>query len=197
MTSWAIVDYFLRPKPAYFAISRELRPYTVGMTRKDVQTFPDALSAARFTIDSRLEVWGTNSTLVAKHVKLEIVTYDLDVEERPAGARKFITEEDVVLAPNCATELWAGSLPGQPIRTSYSQVPKTIIVSARMLEKDTDSVIARYCNWCVAVSSLHAPLMYWISSRLAHASPSSQARTLQVHLFPVGRRARTPRLRRC
>lgn len=30
--SWAICDYYLRPKPAFYAIAREMRPYTVGVS---------------------------------------------------------------------------------------------------------------------------------------------------------------------
>ena len=30
--SWAIADYYLRPKPAFFAISRELRPIVVSVS---------------------------------------------------------------------------------------------------------------------------------------------------------------------
>ena len=63
VTSWAIVDYFVRPKPAYFAIKRELRPYTVGMTRKAKTTTPDELSEANFATETVVEIWGTNSTL--------------------------------------------------------------------------------------------------------------------------------------
>ena len=149
VTSWAIVDYFLRPKPAYFAIKRELRPYTVGMTRKDEQVFPDALSAARFTIETKIEIWGTNSTLDIKNARLEVATFDLaDAEAKPT----VFLSTDVELAPNAATELWKGTLPGQPTRTKASEVPKTIIVSARLLEKgDGGAVLARYSNWCVPV----------------------------------------------
>nr|VWO95209.1 Ras homolog enriched in brain [Ganoderma boninense] len=88
VTSWAIVDYFLRPKPAYYAIKRELRPYTVGMTRKDHKKFADGRSAAFFTIDTVLDVWGTNSTLDAKKATLEVTAFDLhapDWRERFAG----------------------------------------------------------------------------------------------------------------
>ena len=74
------MDYFLRPKPAYFAIARELRPFAVGMTRKEHQTFPDDLSAAKFTIESILEIWGTNSTLEDKKATLEVTSYDLQSE---------------------------------------------------------------------------------------------------------------------
>lgn len=146
------MDYFLRPKPAYFAIKRELRPYTVGMTRKDVQTFPDETSAATFAITTRLEIWGTNSALVAKAARLEVATFDLG---DPAAAARVILSQDVELQPNASTELYAGDLPGQPTRTKASEVPRTLIVSARILERgETGAVLARYSNWCVCLSSL-------------------------------------------
>ena len=129
MTSWAIVDYFLRPKPAYFAIKRELRPHTVGMTRKEHRSAPDPLSAADFAIETRVEVWGTNATLEARRATLAVTAFDLaDAAWREAWS------QDVVLAPNAATELWAGALPGQPVRTKLSEVPRMIVVSARLLD---------------------------------------------------------------
>ncbi|TCD70426.1 hypothetical protein EIP91_003507 [Steccherinum ochraceum] len=142
VTSWAIVDYFLRPKPAYFTIKRELRPFTVGMTRKDRKTFPDELSAATFTIESVLEVWGTNSTLSEKPAKLEVTSFDLHSEWK-----ETFVSQDVVLAPNASTELWKGVVPGQPTRTKLSEVPKTIVVSARLLDSQSGEVLGRYSNW--------------------------------------------------
>lgn len=141
VTSWAIVDYFLRPKPAYFSIKRELRPYTVGMTRKDKTTHPDELSAAKFAVASVLEIWGTNSTLVEKRATLDFAAFDLHDPQWTAQWRK-----DVVLAPNASTELWTGDVPGQPVRTKTSDVPKTIVVSARLLD-DAGTVLGRYANW--------------------------------------------------
>lgn len=143
MTSWAIVDYFLRPKPAYFAIKRELRPYTVGMTRKEKKIFPDELSAATFTIESILEVWGTNGTLQEKKASLEVTSFDL----HSSWTDKWT--KDVLLAPNSSTELFSGKLPGQPIRTKLSEAPRTIVVSARLLDETTGQVLGRYSNWCV------------------------------------------------
>ncbi|CCM04064.1 uncharacterized protein FIBRA_06223 [Fibroporia radiculosa] len=140
VTSWAIVDYFLRPKPAYFSIKRELRPYTVGMTRKEHKTFADELSAAFFVIETVLEIWGTNSTLAAKKASLEVAAFDLHSDWRETFAR------DVVLAPNASTELFAGPLPGQPRRTRVSDVPQTIVVSARLLDAG-GAVLGRYSNW--------------------------------------------------
>ncbi|KAF9821274.1 hypothetical protein IEO21_00882 [Rhodonia placenta] len=139
-TSWAIVDYFLRPKPAYFTIKRELRPYTVGMTRKEKKTFADDLTAAFFTIETVLEIWGTNSTLTEKKATLEVTAFDLHSE----WTETFT--QSAVLAANASTELFKGALPGQPTRTKASEVPRTIIVSARLLDSD-GAVLGRYSNW--------------------------------------------------
>ncbi|EIN10923.1 glycoside hydrolase family 2 protein [Punctularia strigosozonata HHB-11173 SS5] len=141
-TSWAIIDYFLRPKPAYFAIARELRPFTVGMTRKEKKTYKDDRSAANFTIKTVLEVWGTNRTLSDKSANLEVTFYDLESDWKDQWCK------DVVLASNQATELYQGELSGQPTRTKLSEVPKTIVVSARLVDEG-GAVLGRYSNWSV------------------------------------------------
>ncbi|KAG9317520.1 hypothetical protein JVU11DRAFT_1726 [Chiua virens] len=140
VTSWAIADYFLRPKPAYFAIARELRSFTVGVTRKEKTTFPDELSAAKFTIETILEVWGTNSTLDERKVRMEVTFFELGSDWTDRFA------EDVVLQPNSSTELFAGQLPGQPIRTKLSEVPRVIVASARLLD-ESEVVLGRCSNW--------------------------------------------------
>jgi len=140
VTSWSIVDYFLRPKPAYFTIARELRPFTVGMTRKEKQTFANERSGADFTIETVLEIWGTNSTLSDKSATLEVTAFDLESN----WTEKW--EIEIILALNSSTELYRGKLPGQPERTKKSDVPKTIVVSARLLDGNK-TVFGRYSNW--------------------------------------------------
>lgn len=140
VTSWAIVDYFLRPKPAFFTIARELRPFTVGMTRKDHKVFEDDLHADKFTIETKLEIWGTNGTLFEKKAKLEVTTFDLHSDWRDT------TSMDVVLAANASTELFKGGLPGQPIRRKVSEVPRVLIVSARLIDENGE-ILSRYSNW--------------------------------------------------
>lgn len=139
VTSWAIVDYFLRPKPAYYTVARELRPFTVGMTRQDKQTFANDRSAADFIIEAVLEIWGTNSTLVDKPATLEVTFFDLESDWMDKW------QKEVVLAANSSTELYKGHVTGQPIRKKRSDVPKVIIISARIVDGQT--VLARYSNW--------------------------------------------------
>lgn len=143
VTSWAIVDYFLRPKPAFHAIARELAPVSVGATRKEIVEYADKRTAARLTIDSRVEVWGSNFTLDEVKAKLVVRLFDIDKPEWSEG-----WEQDAVLKPNASTELWAGRLPGQDVRTSQSERPRNIVLSVRIVASD-GRVLARYANWCV------------------------------------------------
>ncbi|KAG8986593.1 hypothetical protein FRB90_003901, partial [Tulasnella sp. 427] len=140
VTSWAIVDYFLRPKPAYFAIKRELRPFTVGMTRKEVITYSENHPNTRvnFTADFELEIWGTNSTLEDKIVTLDVKSYDLNAPKQDEVLVYSMPKRQVTLSANASTELFKGSLVefGQPLRTKQSEVPKSLIVSARLLDSD-------------------------------------------------------------
>ena len=136
------MDYFLRPKPAYFAVRRELGPFTVGMSRKEMKNFPDKLSAAEFTIETWLDIWGTNSTLKEKEAMLEVKVFDLELDD---DCLKETWTEVVVLPPNSSTELWRGKLPCQSDRTRESEVSKPLVVSARLLHGQT--VLARSCNW--------------------------------------------------
>lgn len=86
----------------------------------------------------QLEIWGNNSAPVAKDATLELVAFDLDSGE-------FVNKKTskVTLAPNSSTEFWKGTVPGQPTRTSLGQVPKTIVVGARLIDED-GTVLARY-----------------------------------------------------
>ncbi len=111
------------------------------MTRKEKKTPASADSVAHFTIDTIVEIWGTNSSLEEKKAKLDIKCFDLN-EDTLAHHE----EKAVVLAPNASTELWNGVLPCQPQRTKLSEVPKTIVVSARLIDED-GTILGRYSNW--------------------------------------------------
>ena len=89
--------------------------------------------------------------MAAKQAVLEVTVFDLDVPA--ASAKNVFLTKDVELAPNASTELYSGKLPGQPTRTKLSDVPKTLIVSVRLLEKGENTVLGRYSNWYVLARS--------------------------------------------
>lgn len=116
------------------------------MTRKEIKTFSDDLSAADFKIETILQVWGTNSTLAEQKARLEVTSFELHSD----WTHQF--SEDIVLQPNSSTELFSGPLPGQPVRTTLSQVPRVIIASARLVD-GFGAVLGRYSNWYVEIRS--------------------------------------------
>lgn len=115
------------------------------MTRKDKKTLTDDRSVADYTIETLLEIWATNSTLDDKKVTLQVTSFDLESD----WTDKW--EKEVVLAANSSTELFKGDVPGQPIRTKLSDVPKVIIISARILDGQT--VLGRYSNWYILLNN--------------------------------------------
>jgi len=175
VTSWAIVDYFLRPKPAFYSIARELRTYTVGMTRKDVKTTPKDKpdSAAFFEIDTRVEIWGTNSTLTDERVTLVIEAFDLHDK-----TFSWKEEHKVTLGANRSTELWQGRVPGQEIRTKLSQAPRTIIISARILSQ-YGKVLARYANWPEPFKYIHFPSVEDMGLQIRATTPPTTPKEVE------------------
>jgi beta-mannosidase len=138
------------------------------MTRKDYKEYADERTLAHFTITSQLEIWGTNGTLEKKHATLQVTSFDL---ERSEWSTRW--EMAVTLAPNASTELWKGQVPGQPARTRESEVPKMIIVSARLLDEDRGT-LARYSNWWVCRPLLDEHFLFTCEERsgLNHSSIS-------------------------
>jgi len=177
VTSWAIVDYFLRPKPAYFTIARELRQHTVGMTRKQIKVpSEDHRSAAFFTLDTSVEVWGTNSQVSDKSAKLVLEAFDLDVEEW-----RWKEEKEVMLAANSSTELWKGQVPGQPPRYGYSEPIRNIIISGRLVDAD-GIVLARYANWPEPFKFIKFPSVEALNLKLEVAKPDSSSDVSHIRL---------------
>lgn len=89
-TSWAIVDYALRPKPALYVVRRELAPLVVGLKR-----------AA-----GGVEVWAANGGTEALEARLELSAWTLD------GTRVWEDERHAMLAANRSTELRVVAAPG-------------------------------------------------------------------------------------
>lgn len=115
----------------------------MGMTRKETKIFSKELSDAEFTIETWLDIWGTNGTLEEKEATLEVRIFDLDSLDEDCLKESWT--ELVILGPNSSTELWRGKLPGQPDRTRESEVSKPLVVSARLLHGK--AVLARSCSW--------------------------------------------------
>lgn len=109
VTSWSIIDFYQRPKMAYYAIKRECEPLVLGIYRTSVsirkpgepdlekQTPLHDYSPKEYSID----VWGVNSTLQEFKGSLDVEIHDSVTGELV----KKMPKKNVCLLPNQTTEL--------------------------------------------------------------------------------------------
>ncbi|KAJ7196944.1 glycoside hydrolase [Mycena pura] len=155
VTSWAIADYFLRPKPVYFAIARQLATISVGVMRivrkdRDNDRPPQFYEYGNFqSYGASLEIWGANAGLTARRAELEINCVDL----KTAWTHK--ETHAVTLLPNQATELLALPCPGPPrgaaapSPTGDAQFTTThaVVVGACLRDPTSGAMLARCADW--------------------------------------------------
>ncbi|KAG8713456.1 hypothetical protein FRC08_013238 [Ceratobasidium sp. 394] len=157
VSSWATVDYFLRPKPAYYTIAREMLAYTVGIKRT-VEKSRETDRPRQFyefgafqSIGASIDVWATNSTLASKSVTLRLLCLDL------ASPWAHQEEHHVTLLPNQTTEVLAAPCPCPPRPEptpgpdgDTDPLPTTshsVIVSAVLIDAESGTVLSRYVDW--------------------------------------------------
>ncbi|KAI9102683.1 glycoside hydrolase family 2 protein [Phlyctochytrium arcticum] len=143
VTSWSIVDYYLRPKHAYFAIKREMAPVTVGLARREHRP---QQNKANDGIVVEYEVWGCNLTLA--DLKVDVVYKAWNIE---TGKQLFEgIERDASLPSNRSTEITVFSIPSP--KTSKGEESRTV-VAAYLLQGAKQ--IARYVDWPQPLKYLH------------------------------------------
>jgi len=135
VTSWAIADYFLRPKPAYYVIKRELAPVAVGIER-----VAESTKEAEWTSQSTLKrtvqfkVWGTSSGLEERKLSLSLHGWDI-----PTGKAVDLVQDgrSVVLKANQSTEI---------CEFTYPSDGGNLVIEARLTD-DHEETIAHYSSW--------------------------------------------------
>lgn len=130
VVSWSLVDYFLRPKLAYYAVKRELRPLTVGVERRLITSPNDDLADSFPHKHTQILVWASNFTLQEVTGKLLIQSFALN--------GKLVSEQrqDVTLKASQSSELYEDKLPaGEELNVIHAK-----FVSGR-------ETCARFSNW--------------------------------------------------
>lgn len=138
-TSWAIVDHFLRKKPAFYAISRALSPLAVAVEREHHDW---SVTHARPAKTSSFSVWvssnGQSETMADIEIRFISVNTGLDV-------RPKILQKDVSTKGNGTTEVLVGQI------DNLKEEPQVIAV--RLLVHDT--CISRCVDWPQPLKYLH------------------------------------------
>ena len=147
VTSWAIVDYYLRPKHAYYTVKREMAPISLGVTRKEHLIPKDKYTRAHIDKRTEIEIWGSNLTL--KNMKVDVVVKAFDVITGKETFSKTV-KTAFSLPENRSTEIAAFAV---PVRHQNSDEEGRTVVAAYLYEFGNQ--IARYIDWPEPLKYVH------------------------------------------
>jgi beta-mannosidase len=136
--SWSIVDYFLRPKMAYYAVKRELGKVTVSAQRAPSRSeYLD--SKLNLPPSAMVEIWATNLTLVHLRLTLKVKAFNIYSGEELLN---YFTPLDVTLQANQSTELV--KIPVLDMRSLVFDQTKIVLAIYLF---DGVVQISRHINW--------------------------------------------------
>jgi beta-mannosidase len=147
VTSWAIVDYYLRPKHAYYTVKREMAPISLGVTRKEHVVPKDKHTRAFVTKTTQIEIWGSNLTL--KDITGDVVVKAFDVITGKETFSKTV-KASFLLPENRSTEVIAMDV---PVTKKDVREESRTVVAAYLFEDGRQ--VARYVNWPEPLKYVH------------------------------------------
>lgn len=139
VTSWAIVDYHLRPKLAYYVIKRELSPITISMKRTVETKFANRHTRAYFKTVHKIEIWASNLSLDTRTVAIDLKAWDIIT-----GKEIFFKSlhSAFTLPPNRSIEITELNVPAS--KNEKDEELRTVM-AAYLVENGQQ--IARCVNW--------------------------------------------------
>ncbi|KAL1882115.1 hypothetical protein VTK73DRAFT_2206 [Phialemonium thermophilum] len=165
VTSWSIVDYYLRPKLAYFTVKREMAELSVGITRREHRHSKDKYSRVKFEVQTRIEVWASNLAVEdVSDVDCLIKAWDVETGEETASE---IVSKGLLLPANQSTELVTMDVPVPAANTGYEA---RTVVAAYLIQGGKQR--ARYVNWPEPLKYLHLQKPKKLAAVLAEDSRS-------------------------
>lgn len=139
VTSWAYIDYHLRPKPAFYTIRRAFAPVSLGIDRTPRTAWVDEDNPELANKQPRFAIFAHNTQPEEIGATLEFRAYDFragrEVELSPDDAKR-----DVVLAAGCNNEL------GEIRSPHVGEEAQLLVVCAKLLSSD-GTVLARHVDW--------------------------------------------------
>ncbi|KAF3921443.1 Beta-mannosidase [Orbilia brochopaga] len=129
--SWAIVDYYLRKKPAYYTIARALRPLGVGTQREH---WDWSVTHARPLSVTKWETWITSSKLQAVKGKLEIRFISIATGKDVADP--LVADGIDVVANGTTDKVFTGEIDN--VGTEAHVLSATLLVDGKVVARDVD-----------------------------------------------------------
>ncbi|KAJ4346247.1 hypothetical protein N0V95_005563 [Ascochyta clinopodiicola] len=130
VTSWSIVDYFLRKKPAYYAMRRVLAPIAVAVKRAH---FDWSVVHARVPPKSDFELWVAyqGQEEVKATVELRFISIKTGKE-----IKDKVVKEDIILVQNGTTDVLSGTIDN--VNEEPHVLASRIWVGGEVVSRDVD-----------------------------------------------------------
>lgn len=130
VTSWSIVDYFLRKKPAYYAMRRVLAPVAVAVKRAH---FDWSVVHARVPKTSDYEVWVASNqpAEVTATVELRFISVSTGKE-----IKEKVVKKDIKIAANGTTDVVSGTIDN--VQEEPHVLAARIWVDGEIVSRDID-----------------------------------------------------------
>lgn len=134
------MDYYLRPKQAYYVIKRELAPIALGMKRSVQFHAADQESNRRSKSISKIEIWGSNLSVDDRVVDVQLRAWDVIYGEQIFSET---LKTGFSLAANRSTEITEIEVPVLQDRNEDEEM--RTVVAAYFFEDGKQ--ISRSVNW--------------------------------------------------
>ena len=167
VTSWAIVDYYLRPKHAYYTVKRELAPITIGLTRTVTKTPADKYTRADIKTVHKIEMWASNFSLARRTMGVLFKAWDV-VTGKETYSKSL--HNGFVLEPNRSVEITNFEVP--VLKKDTDEELRTV-VAAYLIEDGKQ--MARYVNWPEPLKYTHLQKPKYLKVKL-----SASADTVEI-----------------
>ncbi|KAM7222221.1 beta-mannosidase B [Rhypophila decipiens] len=148
VTSWSIVDFYLRPKLAYFTVKREMAEISCGITRREHAKPRDKYTRVYIEKRVEIEIWGSNLGSEDVEVHCKVKAWDVETGEE---TYESVVKKGVVLGSNRSTEIVAMDVPVRKVKSG--EEGRTVV--AAYLVDVSGKQIARYVNWPEPLKYLH------------------------------------------
>ena len=159
VTSWAICDYYLRPKHAYYTVKREMAPISIGMTRKEHKHPKDKYTRVNIDTQIQIEIWGSN--LMLEDLTVDCVVKAWDVETGRETYSETVAS-GIVLPQNRSTEIIALDV---PVKEKDAGLEARTVVASYLIQDGKQ--IARYVNWPEPLKYVHLQKPKFLEAEVA------------------------------
>lgn len=130
VTSWSICDYYLRRKPAYYAMARVLAPVAVGIRR---QHHDWSVTHARQPKTQAWELWAVSSRLQEQSVDVELRFVSVKTGK---DIKAKVVKKALTLTPNGTTNIMTGHV------DNFEDEPHVLAarlwIDGKLVARDTD-----------------------------------------------------------